>query len=94
VSEVSGLLTAAGLVVAVGDLALLAGCWKQRSVLGGLPAVAGLALVALATLAESGGQTSADELAIAAVALVLGTVLFAIAQALERLLDRSPEGPA
>jgi hypothetical protein len=73
---------------------LLAADWKRRAVLGGLLAAAGLPLVVLAMLAESAGHAGADELLLAAVALALGTVLFVIGQALERLLDRSPQDPA
>jgi hypothetical protein len=91
---VSGLLTAAAPIVAGGDVALVVACWKRTSVLGGLLAAAGLPLVVLATLAESEGHAGADELLLAAVALALGTVLFAIGQALERLLDGSPQDPA
>jgi hypothetical protein len=89
-SELGGLLTAAALIVAVGDVALLEAqeCAWRRAVVAGFP------LLALATLAESEGHAGVDELLIAAVALALGAALFAVGQALERLLDRSPQDPA
>jgi hypothetical protein len=80
-------LTAAGLVVAVGGLALIVVCWKTRTVLGGLLGATGIVLVAFG-VARGASRTAGEySIGIAAVALLIGTVLYIIGQVLERLLD-------
>jgi hypothetical protein len=87
--QVSGLLTAGGVVVAVGDLELLVACWKRRSVLGCLLAAEGLPLAAFAISTESGSPAGRHASAIAVIALVIGTALDEIGPALELLLTRT-----
>ena len=84
-------LTAAGIVVALADLALIVACWKSRTVLGGVMGAAGLALVVLAVARVASGSASEYLIAIAAVTLVIGTTLYIIGQSLERLLDDQPD---
>jgi hypothetical protein len=84
-------LTAAGLVVAVGDLALIVACWKTRTVLGGVLGAAGMALVLFTVARGASGSRSEYSIGIAAVTLVLGTALCVIGQALEHVLDDEPD---
>jgi hypothetical protein len=84
-------LTAAGLVVAVGDLALIVACWRSRTVLGAVLGAAGMALAVFGVARGASGSASEYSIAIAAVTLVLGTALYIIGQALERLLDDEPD---
>jgi hypothetical protein len=80
-------LTAAGLAVALGDLALIIACWKSRTVLGGLLGTAGMPLVGFAIVRGASGGASVYSIATAALALAIGSVLYVLGQALERLLD-------
>ena len=80
-------LTAASLVVALADLALIAACWKSRTVLGGVLGASGVALVVLSVAGDASGPARESSIAIAALTLVIGSVLYALGQALERLLD-------
>ena len=80
-------LTAAGLVVALGDLALIIACWKSRTVLGGLLGAAGMLLVVLAIVRGASATAGKYSIAIAALTVANGTVLYTLGQALERLLD-------
>jgi hypothetical protein len=84
-------LTVVGVAIAAGNLALLAVCWRSRTVLGGLLAAIGVALVGLAIASGPGRGAGGVALLSAGVALVIGTVLFAIGQAVQRLLDDEPE---
>jgi hypothetical protein len=96
---VSVALTAAGLAVAAGDLSLIVACWKRRSVLGGVLGACGIPPVALSIAAGPSHGAGVQALLIAAIALVIGTALYVLGQALERLLDEEPkdagrDGPA
>lgn len=84
-------LTAAGLFVLAGDLSLIVACWKRRSVLGGVLGACGVPLVAFAIAAGPSRGASKHALLIAAIALVIGTALYGLGQALERLLDDEGE---
>jgi hypothetical protein len=88
---VTGALTAAGLVVAAGDLALIVACWKRRSVLGGVLGTCGIALVALSIASGPSGGAGERALLIAAIALVIGTALYGLGQTLERMLADGPQ---
>jgi membrane-bound ClpP family serine protease len=84
-------LTAAGLVVALGGLALIVACWKTRTVLGGVLGAAGMALAVFGVARGASGAASEYSIAIAAVTLTIGTALYIIGQALERLLGDEPD---
>jgi hypothetical protein len=84
-------LTAAGVVVAVGDLALIVACWRTRTALGGALGAAGMALAVFGVASGASGLASEYSIAIAAVTLGLGTALYIIGQVLERLLDDEPD---
>jgi uncharacterized membrane protein len=84
-------LAAAGLVVAVGNLALVVVCWKSRTALGGVLGVVGLGLVVFSVARGLSGAVSDYSIGIAAVMLVIGAALCVIGQALERLLDDAPD---
>jgi hypothetical protein len=70
---------------------LLVLCWRRHAVLAGLCAAAGIALVVLTLV--PGYRNSARELGLimALVAVVIGSVLFVLGQALQRMLDTEPE---
>lgn len=83
----SAVLTAAGLVVSLGALALILACWRSRTVLGGLLGAASMLLVVLAIVRGASATAGTYSIAIAALTLAIGTVLYTLGQALERLLD-------
>lgn len=87
-------LTAAGGLVALGDVALVAVCWRSKSVLAGTLGVIGIPLVVFARLGGATRASSEQALLIAAGALVLGVALLALGRALGRLLDAEPEDEA
>jgi hypothetical protein len=80
-----------GVPVITGAGWLLVLCWRRRAVLAGVCAAAGIALVVL-TLVQ-GYRDGARELGLimALVAVVIGSVLFVLGQALHRMLDTEPE---
>jgi len=90
----TGVLTIAGLVIAAGDVSLVVACWKGRSVLGGVLGATGIPLVVYAIVAGPSHGTGKQALVIAAIALVVGTALYGLGQAFERLLDDGPEDDA
>ena len=84
-------LTVAGVAVAAGDVTLVVACWKSGSVLGGVLGACGIPLVAFAIVAGPSRGASKHALLLAAIALVMGTVLYGLGQAFERLLDDGPQ---
>jgi hypothetical protein len=80
--------------VVVGDSWLLAKCWRTRTVLGGILAAVGIALVGLAVASRISGGAGVAALLIAGAFSVVGCVLYGIGQAFERLLDDEPEDEA
>jgi len=76
---------AAGLPIGAACVGLLAVCWRNRTLLGGVCALAGLALIGVAI--ASGNQAA---LLAAAAALVIGAALFGLGQGVQRLLDAEP----
>jgi hypothetical protein len=91
---VAAALTLGGAVVALGDAALALISWRSRIVLPFILGLIGIPLVVFALFSGVTRRPSEQALLIAAGALVLGTALFALGRALERLLDSEPEdGP-
>lgn len=90
-AELDGALAAVGLAIATGDLWLVVICFKRRTVLGGVAGVVGIPLVALAVASGLSGSAADAALVIALIFLILGTVLYRVGQAFERLLDQEPE---
>ena len=84
-------LTVAGLGIAVGDVSLVVACWKRMSVLGGILGACGIPVAALAIVTGPSRGAGKHALVIAAIALVIGTALYGLGQALERLLDDGPD---
>jgi hypothetical protein len=82
---------AAGVAIAAGNLALLVRCWKRRSVLGGMLAALGLPLALFAVVSGVTRGAGEDALVGALIALVVGTALYFLGQAVQRLLDEDPE---
>ena len=78
---------AAALLIVAGDIWLCVACWKRQTVLGGLLGAASIAAVIVGIGSGSGGQLGNYSLGGAAAALVIGTALYGIGRALERLLD-------
>ena len=87
-------LTAGGVLIALGDVALVAISWRDKSVLGGVLGLVGIPLVLFSRLGAGTRASSEQALVIAAGALVLGAALFALGRAVERLLDTEPEDEA
>jgi len=91
---VAGAFAAGAVAVAVGDSWLLAKCWRTRTVLGGILAAVGIALVGLAVASRLSGGAGGAALVIAGAFSVVSGVLYGIGQAFERLLDDEPEDEA
>ena len=90
----AGAFAAGAVAVVVGDLWLLAKCWRTRTVLGGILAAVGIALVGLAVASRLSGGAGGAALVIAGAFSVVSGVLYGIGQAFERLLDDEPEDEA
>jgi len=91
---VAGAFAAGAVAVVVGDSWLLAKCWRTRTVLGGILAAVGIALVGLAVASRLSGGAGGAALVIAGAFSVVSGVLYGIGQAFERLLDDEPEDEA
>ena len=90
----TGALAAGGAAIAVGDVWLIAICWRHRTVLGGVLGAAGILLVVFAIVSGPSVRAGERTLAIALALLVIGVVLFALGQAIERLLKEAPNEDA
>lgn len=84
-------LTCAAAVGLVASGRLLTVSWRTRSVLPLLCAFVGSAAAALAGASALAGHHAGGELALAVLALVIGTVLYEIGQRVWRLLEDEPE---
>jgi divalent metal cation (Fe/Co/Zn/Cd) transporter len=69
---------------------LLALSWRSRTVLGELLGAVGIPIVGFALVSGPSGDSVAA-LVIAVVFLVIGSALYGLGQAFERLLDADPE---
>jgi hypothetical protein len=87
----SGALAAGGGVIAVGDLWLLAACWRRRAVLGGLLGTVGIPLVVFAIASGPTADPGQGTLAIALALLIVGVGLYGLGRALEQLLNEAPD---
>lgn len=83
-------LVVAALLLAAAGLWLVAVCWRRRSILALVCAVAGIAL-AVAAGTGPAGSTATDALVGALTAIVIGAVLLALGQAIQRVLDEEPD---
>ena len=90
----AGAFAAGAVAVVVGDSWLLAKCWRTRTVLGGILAAVGIALVGLAVASRVSGGAGGAALLIAGAFSVVGCVLYGLGQAFERLLHDKPEDEA
>ena len=84
-------LAAGEVAVAVADLCLVAISWKRQTVLGSVLGAVGIPLVAFAIASGPAGSGGEGALVIALILLLVGGALYALGQALERLLDEEPE---
>jgi hypothetical protein len=84
-------LAAGGVAVALADLWLAAISWKRQTVLGALLGAVGIPLVAFAIASGPTGGAGEGALVIALILLLVGAGLYALGQALERLLDEKPD---
>ncbi|HEY2435571.1 MAG TPA: hypothetical protein VGH93_00210 [Solirubrobacteraceae bacterium] len=89
-----GTLIAAGASIAVGDLWLIAICWRHRAVLAGLLGAVGIPLVVFAIASGPTVDRPEGTLAIALALLIVGVGLYGLGQLLERLLDERSDGEA
>lgn len=87
-------VTAAGVVVAVGDLSLVIISWRSQTALAGVLGATGVPVVALAIARGARGQVSEYAIVLAAVLLGIGIVLYALGQALQRMLEDGPDDEA
>ena len=90
----TGALIAGGASIAVGDLWLIAICWRHRAVLAGVLGAAGIPLVGFAITSGPTADRADGTLAIALALLIIGIGLYGLGQVLERLLDEGPEEEA
>ena len=86
-----GALAAVGVAIAAADVLLVAICWKSRTVLGGVAGVVGIPLVVFAIASGLTGSVAEAALVIALISLIVGTALYGLGLAFERLLDADPE---
>jgi hypothetical protein len=80
-------VVAAGVVIALGNLSLLLICWKRRTALAGLLGAVGVALGVPAIARFPSRGTGWLALLAAVGTLLFGSVLYALGQLFERLLD-------
>jgi hypothetical protein len=90
----TGALAAGGAAIAVGDLWLIAICWRRRAVLGGVLGAVGIPLVVFAIASGPTVDPGEGTLVIALALLIIGVGLYGLGQALERLLDEGPDEKA
>lgn len=84
-------LTAAGLVVVIGDLWLVVICWKSRSIIAGFLGGTGIPIVLFAIVDGPTRGSHEAVVLIAGIMLVIGTALFSLGHLLAQLLDREPD---
>jgi hypothetical protein len=87
----SSALAAGGAAIAVGDVWLLAVCWRRLAVLGVVLGAAGVSLVAVALASGLTSSIGNAGLVIVLITLAIGTGLYQLSCVLERLLDEKPE---
>ncbi len=90
-AEMPTLVLAAAVVLGAAGLAVVVVCWRLRSVLGLLCGLLGVASAVLGATSGHAGIGATVELAGALAAIVIGTVLMALGQAIQRLLDQEPD---
>jgi hypothetical protein len=90
----TGALAAGGAAIAVGDLWLIAICWRRRAALAGVLGAAGIPLVVFAIASGPTADPGEGTLAIAVALLIIGVGLYGLGQALERLLEEGPDEEA
>ena len=89
-----GALVLGGASIAVGDLSLIAICWRHQAVLAGVLGAVGIPLVVFAIASGPTVASAEATLAIALALLIIGAGLYGLGQALERLLDDGPDDEA
>ena len=87
----TGALIAGGASITVGDLWLIAICWRHRAVLAGMLGAAGIPLVVFAIASGPTAYRPEGTLAIAFALLVIGVGLYGLGHVLERLLEKGPD---
>jgi uncharacterized SAM-binding protein YcdF (DUF218 family) len=87
-------LVTGGAAIAVGDVGLVAICWRRQAVLGGVLGAVGIPLVVFAIVSGPTADPGEGALTIALVLLIIGVALYVLGQALERLLEERPDEEA
>ena len=90
----TGALAAGGAAIAVGDMWLLAICWRRRAVLGGVLGAFGIPLVVFAIVTGPNVDRREATLAIALALLIVGFGLYGLGQVFERLLEAGSDEEA
>ncbi len=84
------MVPAAAVALGAAGARLVVACWRRGSVLAALCAVLGVVSAALAGTAGWAQSSASDALAGSLAAIVIGTVLLVLGQAIGRLLDENP----
>lgn len=87
----TGVLVFAAAAIVVADVWLLVVCWRRQSVLGGLCGLLGVSVVVFAFASGVTNGIGEGALIISIVVVLIGIVLLALGQTLQRLLDQVPE---
>ena len=90
----TGALVTGGAAIAVGDVGLVAMCWRRQAVLGGVLGALGIPLVAFALASGPTVDPGEGTLAIALALLIIGVGLYCLGQTFERLLEEQPDEEA
>jgi hypothetical protein len=90
----TGALVAGGAAIAVGDVGLVAICWRCQAVLAGVLGAVGIPLVVFAMVSGPTADPDEGALMIALAVLIIGVALYVLGQALERLLEERPDEEA
>jgi len=88
---VLGALLAAAVALGLAGLSLVAVSWRLRSVLALLCGALGIASAIAAGTSGRTGSAATDYLSGSLAAVLIGTVLLVLGQAVQRLLDREPD---
>jgi hypothetical protein len=88
---VDAVLVALGVPITTAGGSLLVLSWRRRAVLAGVCAAPGISLPALTVVLGFPDGARDLTLIMALIAVMIGTVLFALGQTLQRMLDTEPE---
>jgi len=91
---VAGIRVAASAAIGAADIWLVVVCWRRRAVVGGLCGATTIVLLIVASASGLSASTETDALFGSFLSLTVGTMLFGLGQAVQRLLEHEPEDRA